>query len=133
MPEQTLLIIKPDAVERCRIGEILHRVESEGFRITGLAMRRLSRPEAEEFYAVHRHKEFFPALVEFMTSGPVVTCRLEASDARRRLRELVGATDPAQAAPGTIRAALGTSVRHNAVHAANPDENVDRELRLFFA
>ena len=132
MLEQTLLIIKPDAVERGCIGEILRRVESAGFQITGLTMRQLTRSEAEDFYAVHRDKDFFAGLVEFMTSGPLVTCRLETTDARRRLRELVGSTDPSQAAPGTIRADLGTTVRRNAVHAANPDEDVDRELRLFF-
>lgn len=127
------MLVKPDAVERRCIGEVLRRVEAAGFRITGLEMRRLSRPEAEEFYAVHRAKEFFSDLVEFMCSGPVVACRLEAEDARHRLREFVGLTDPKQAAPGTIRADFGTSVRRNAVHAANPDEDIDRELSLFFS
>ncbi|MEO0078733.1 MAG: nucleoside-diphosphate kinase [candidate division WOR-3 bacterium] len=131
--EQTLLILKPDAVERRCIGEVLRMVESAGFRITGLTMRRLTTAEAEGFYAVHRGKEFFRGLVDFMTSGPVVACRLEAENARRRLREFIGSTDPAQAAAGTIRAEFGTSVRQNAVHAANPDEDVDRELGFFFA
>lgn len=131
--EQTLLILKPDAVEKRCIGEVLRKVESAGFRITGLTMRTLTRTEAEGFYALHRDRDFFAGLVDFMTSGPIVACRLEADDARRRLRKLVGSTDPAEAVPGTIRADFGTSVRHNAVHAANPDEDVDRELGFFFA
>jgi nucleoside-diphosphate kinase len=130
--EQTLLLVKPDAVQAGRTGEILRRIEAAGFRITGLVMRRLSRTEAERFYAVHRSKEFFAGLVDFITSGPVVAVRLEAESARRRLRELVGNTDPAQAAVGTIRHDFGTSVRLNAVHAANPEENADAELAFFF-
>ncbi|MEO0079258.1 MAG: nucleoside-diphosphate kinase [candidate division WOR-3 bacterium] len=130
--EQTLLVIKPDAVRRHCIGEILSRLEKAGFVITGLVMRQLPRTEAEEFYAVHKGKDFFAGLVDFITSGPVVAVRLEAPDARRRVRQFIGATDPAQAAPGTIRAEFGTSVRMNAVHAANPGEDVERELRFFF-
>ena len=95
-------------------------------------MRRLSPDGAEYFYAIHRDKPFFPGLVEFMTSGPLVAVRLEGTDSRRRLREFVGATDPARAAPGTIRADFGTTVRTNAVHASNPDEDVEREIRFFF-
>jgi len=131
--KQTLLLIKPDAVRRHCIGAILFLLEQAGFVITGLKMQQLNRAEAEEFYAIHKGKEFFAGLVEFMTSGPIVAARLEAPDAPHRLRQLVGATDPAQAAPGTIRAAFGTSVRMNAVHAANPDEDVPRELGFFFS
>jgi nucleoside-diphosphate kinase len=95
-------------------------------------MRRLGSAEAEEFYAIHRGKEFFPGLVEFITSGPLVAVRLDGESVCRRVREFVGATDPARAAPGTIRAVFGTSVRSNAVHASNPEEDVRREVEFFF-
>ena len=131
--EQTLLIIKPDAVAQNRIGEILHRLESAGFAVTGLVMKRLGRHLAAEFYSIHQGKEFFEPLVEFMTSGPLVAVRLTGDEVRRRVREFVGVTDPAQARPGSIRADFGTSVRMNAVHASNPEEDVDRELTFFFA
>ena len=129
---QTLLLIKPDAVGQHRIGQILGRLEAAGFKITGLAMRQLSRAEAERFYAIHRGKEFFPGLVEFMTSGPLVAVRLDGENACRRVRDFVGVTDPTKAAPGTIRADFGTSVRSNAVHASNPEEDVRREVDFFF-
>ncbi len=129
---QTLVLIKPDAVSRHKIGEILGRLEGAGFELTGLVMRRLSREQAEEFYAIHRGKEFFAGLVDFMTSGPLVAVRLDGEDVCRRVREFVGVTDPRKAAPGSIRADFGTSVRMNAVHASNPDEDVRRELRFFF-
>jgi len=95
-------------------------------------MRRLSPVDASYFYAIHRGKPFFDGLVEFMTSGPLVAVRLEGADSRRRLRKFVGATDPSLAAPGTIRADFGTAVRTNAVHASNPDEDVEHEIRFFF-
>ena len=129
---QTLVLIKPDAVRKHCIGEILGRLESAGFALTGLVMRRLDREQAEEFYAIHRGKEFFPGLVEFMTSGPLVAVLLEGEHVCYRVREFVGATDPARAAPGTIRADFGTSIRTNAVHASNPEEDVRRELEFFF-
>jgi nucleoside-diphosphate kinase len=131
--EQTLLIIKPDAVAQNRIGEILRRLETAGFAVTGLKMRTLDQETAADFYSIHQGKEFFGPLVDFMTSGPLVAVRLEGEDIRRRVREFVGVTDPAQACPGSIRADFGTSVRMNAVHASNPDEDVDRELAFFFA
>ena len=126
------MLIKPDAVGRHRIGEILGRLEAAGFVATGLVMRHLNRAQAEEFYAVHWGKEFLPGLVEFMTSGPLVAVRLEGENVCRRVREFVGVTDPSKAAPGTIRADFGTSVRSNAVHASNPEEDVGRELEFFF-
>jgi len=129
---QTLLLIKPDAVRQHRIGEILGRLEAAGFIVTGLVMRRLSRTQAEGFYAIHQGKEFFPGLVEFMTSGPLVAVRLEGENVCRRVRDFVGVTDPGKAAPGTIRADFGTSVRSNAVHASNPEEDVRREVEFFF-
>ncbi|MFO7650108.1 MAG: nucleoside-diphosphate kinase [bacterium] len=130
--EKTLLLIKPDAVKAQHIGEILARIERAGFAVTGLVLRRLDPAGAGDFYAIHRDKEFFAGLVEFMTSGPLVAVRLEAAGARAHLREFVGATDPAKAAPGTIRADFGTAVRTNAVHASNPAEDVERELAFFF-
>lgn len=130
--EQTLLVIKPDAVARGCIGEIISRVEQMGFKITGLVMRQLSKSEGEKFYAIHKGKDFFLGLVDFITSGPVVALRIEGKSARQRLRDLVGNTDPKLAKPGTIRHDFGTSVRENSVHAANPEEDVDRELSFFF-
>jgi nucleoside-diphosphate kinase len=129
---QTLVLIKPDAVSRHKVGEILTRLEAAGFAVSGLVMRRLSRAEAEEFYSIHRGKEFFTGLVDFMTSGPLVAVRLEGADAVHRVREFIGVTDPGKAAPGSIRADFGTSVRTNAVHASNPEEDVRRELEFFF-
>ena len=126
------MLIKPDAVGQHRVGEILGRLEAAGFAVTGLVMRRLSRAEAEGFYAIHRGKEFFPGLVEFITSGPLVALRLEGKDVCPRVREFIGVTDPSKAAPGTIRADFGTSVRTNAVHASNPEEDVRKELEFFF-
>ena len=129
---RTLLLIKPDAVRQYRIGEILSRIEAAGFIVTALVMRHLTRPQAEEFYAIHRGREFYPGLVEFMTSGPLVAVRLEGENVCRRVREFIGVTDPSKAAPGTIRADFGTSVRSNAVHASNPEEDGSRELGFFF-
>jgi nucleoside-diphosphate kinase len=131
--KQTLLLVKPDAVRRQCTGEILRRIEAAGFTITGLRMQHLTATQAGDFYSIHRDKPFYDGLVEFMTSGPLVAVRLEAEDACRRVREFVGTTDPQQAAPGTIRADFGTSVRTNAVHASNPDEDVKQELDFFFA
>jgi len=129
---RTLLLVKPDAVGRHHVGDIIGRLEAAGFEITGLVMRRVSRELAEGFYAIHRGKEFFPGLVEFITSGPLVAVRLEGENVCRRVRDFIGVTDPAKAAPGTIRADFGTSVRQNAVHASNPEEDVRRELEFFF-
>lgn len=126
------MVIKPDAVKGRVIGEILTMVEKAGLKITGLVMRTLSRKEAERFYRIHRGKNFFAGLVEFISSGPVVAVRVEGEDARSRLRKLTGATDPKKADKGTIRRRFGSSVRRNAVHCANPQEDVDQELRFFF-
>ncbi|NPV14849.1 nucleoside-diphosphate kinase [candidate division WOR-3 bacterium] len=131
-PEKTLLVIKPDAVKKGHIGAIISRLEQAEFKITGMVMKQLSRAEAEGFYAIHRGKDFFAGLVEFITSGPVVALLIEGECCQQRLREFVGATDPAQAKPGTIRAEFGTSVRMNAVHASNPEEDVNREINFFF-
>lgn len=130
--EKTLLLIKPDAVKGRHIGEIISRIENAGFLITGVVMKRLHPAEAAEFYAIHRGKEFFPGLVQFITSGPVVALLIEGENCQHRLREFVGATDPAKALHGAIRADFGISVQMNAVHASNPEEDVEREISFFF-
>lgn len=130
--DRTLLIIKPDAVAKKAIGDILKRLEAEGFAIRELQMVRLTRERAEEFYAVHRERPFYRDLVEFMISGPVVPTVLGREQAVPFLREFIGATDSTQAAAGTIRRAFGTDVQRNAVHASDSPENASREIAFFF-
>lgn len=130
--ERTLFIVKPDAVERNLIGRILAHVEKEGFRIVEARMQTLTRGEAEEFYAEHRERAFFPDLVAYMTSGRVLLTGLERENAVRQLREVVGATDPAQAAPGTVRKEFGLDKQRNSVHASDGPESAARELNFFF-
>jgi nucleoside-diphosphate kinase len=130
--ERTLFIVKPDAVERNLIGRILAHVEEEGFRLTEGRLARLKRDEAQSFYAEHQSKPFFGELVEYMTSGPVFLTCLERDDAVKKLREVVGATDPAEAAPGTVRARFGKSKQMNSVHASDSPASADREVKLFF-
>ncbi len=131
MVERTLMIIKPDATARKVIGDIISMVEDK-FEIRGIIMKTLTVEEAREFYAVHKGKPFYEALVEFMTSGPVVGILLEGENAIKRLREVVGATDPKKAAPGTIRAKFGTDVQRNAVHASDSPESAGYEIPFFF-
>ncbi len=131
--EKTLLIIKPDVVALNKTGEILAKVEAEGFVILGLKHLLLPPQEAELFYCMHRNKEFFGSLVEFMTSGPIVVACLGRENAVRYLREVVGATDPGEARPGTLRVLYGTDIDRNGVHASNPDENPLREVHFFFS
>jgi nucleoside-diphosphate kinase len=131
--EKTLMIIKPDAVAAGRIGEILARVEREGFAITGLSMLHLTKERAEAFYAVHRERPFFAPLVKFMSSGPVVVGRLERDNAVEHWRKVIGSTDPLNAAPGTIRRMFGTSIEANAVHGSDSPENGEIETKFFFA
>jgi nucleoside-diphosphate kinase len=130
--ERTLFIIKPDAVQRRLTGRILAQVEAEGFRIVEARFARLTREEAQAFYAEHQGKPFFNDLVEYMTSGPVLLTCLEREGAVPVLREMVGATDPAQAAPGTIRNLFGQSMRKNSVHASDSSASAEREVKLFF-
>lgn len=130
--EQTLSIIKPDAVKKNVIGQILTRFEAAGLRIVAARMMRLSRAEAEGFYAVHRGRPFFAALVEFMTSGPVLVQVLEGENAIARNRELMGATDPRKAAKGTIRADFAASIDANAVHGSDAPETARNEIAYFF-
>ena len=128
----TLAIIKPDAVGTSKAGKILAHLEGEGFRVRAVRMVRLTRPEAEAFYAVHRGRPFFGDLVTFMTSGPCVPMALERDDAVARLRTVIGDTDPAKAAPGTVRKLYGESKERNAIHASDSPENAASEVSFFF-
>ncbi len=130
--EHTLSIIKPDAVGRHLVGEIIRRLEQEKFRIVALKMLRLSLPQAEGFYAVHRRRPFFPSLTKFMTENRIVVMVLEAEDAIGRLREVMGATDPARAAPGTIRQMYGSIIERNAIHGSDGPETARFEIGYFF-
>ena len=130
---RTLAIIKPDAFSGGKTGEIIAQLEGDGFRIVGGRVVRLDRERAEAFYAVHRGKPFFTSLVDFMTSGPVLALALERADAVTRLREVIGATDPAEAAPGTVRALHAESKECNAIHASDSPENARLEVAFFFA
>ncbi|WP_457606938.1 nucleoside-diphosphate kinase [Nitratifractor sp.] len=131
--EQTLSIIKPDAVKKNVVGKILDRFESNGLRIAATKKLQLSKADAEAFYAVHKERPFFGELVEFMTSGPVVVSVLEGENAVAKNRELMGATDPKEAAPGTIRADFAESIDANAVHGSDSLENAAIEIAFFFA
>ena len=130
---RTLAIIKPDAFGGGKTGKIIAQLEEGGFRICEGRVVRLDRERAEAFYAVHRGKPFFTSLVDFMTSGPVLALALEREDAVARLREVIGATDPAEAAPGTVRALHAESKERNAIHASDSPENARLEVAFFFA
>ena len=130
--ERTLAIIKPDAVSRRIAGQILARIEEAGFVVRALRLQHLSKMEAEGFYAVHRERPFFGELTGFMSSGPCMLLALEAPDAIAKWRALMGATDPAQAAAGTLRQAFGTSIGNNAVHGSDARETAAFELGYFF-
>jgi len=131
--ERTLSIVKPDGVQKNVIGEVYRRFEQAGLRIVAARMMRLTQAQAEGFYAVHRERPFFRDLVSYMTSGPVVVQVLEGENAVARNREIMGATDPKKAAPGTIRADLATSIEQNVVHGSDSLENAAREVAYFFA
>ncbi len=131
--ERTLSIVKPDAVAKNVIGQIYTRFESAGLRVIAAKMKHLSRAEAEGFYAVHKDRPFFAALVEFMTSGPVMIQVLEGENAVLKNRELMGATDPAKADKGTIRADFASSIEANAAHGSDSLENAAIEIAYFFA
>ena len=130
--ERTLAIIKPDAVAAGHIGAILQGIEESGFRLVGLRLVRLSKVEAEGFYAVHKERSFFDSLTAFMSSGSAVVLALEAPNAIRRWRELMGATDPAQAEERTLRRRFGSSIEHNATHGSDAPETAAFELGYFF-
>ena len=131
--ERTLAIIKPDAVRAGHTGAIIQRIEQSGFQIRAMRLVHLTRQEAEGFYAVHRDKAFFGSLTEFMSSGPAVVIALEAPDAVRKWRTLMGATNPEKADAGTIRKEFGASIERNATHGSDAAETAAFELGYFFA
>ena len=132
MTERTLAIIKPDAVERHLAGRILDRIEDEGFQIRAMRRLHLSKRQAEGFYAVHRERPFFKSLTEFMASGPAVVVVLEAPDAIKKWRTLMGATDPAEADAGTLRKEFAQSIERNATHGSDAPETAAFEIGYFF-
>lgn len=129
---QTLAIIKPDAVASGKAGLILAHLEKAGFALRAARLVRLTLPQAEAFYAVHKGRPFFPELVAFMTSGPCMPLALERADAVAQLRTVIGATDPSEAAPGTVRKLYAESKGRNAIHASDSAENAAREVAFFF-
>lgn len=131
--QRTFAIIKPDAVAAGQSGDIIATIQKAGFRVAGMKMKRLSRLEAEGFYAVHRERKFFGSLVEFMTEGPVVVMVLEAPDAIKKWRDTMGATDPANAAEGTIRKRFAQSIERNCVHGSDAPETAAVEIPFFFS
>jgi nucleoside-diphosphate kinase len=131
--ERTLAIIKPDAFAAKHTGRIIQRIEGSGFQIRAMRMAHLTQKQAEGFYAVHRERPFFGSLTKFMSSGPVVLLALEAPDAIRKWRNLMGATDPAKADAGTLRKELGTSIANNATHGSDAPETAAFELGYFFS
>jgi nucleoside-diphosphate kinase len=131
--ERTLSIVKPDGVGRNLIGDVYHRFEKAGLRVVAARMLHLTQRQAEGFYAVHRERSFFRDLCAYMTSGPVMVQVLEGESAVARNREIMGATDPKKAAPGTIRADLASSIEENVVHGSDSAENAAREIAFFFA
>ncbi|HPB60090.1 MAG TPA: nucleoside-diphosphate kinase [Candidatus Saccharicenans sp.] len=132
MSEKTLAIIKPDAVKKRVIGRIIQRIEDEGFNILGLKMLKLSLEEAKKFYAVHKEKPFYESLTEFMSSGPIVVLLLEGEQAIKHWREVMGATNPAEARPGTLRREFGFSIERNAVHGSDSPQTAEAEIKFFF-
>ena len=132
MTERTLSIIKPDAVSKGLIGNIIARFEREGLKIAAMRMLHMDKPQAEGFYAVHRERPFFADLVEFMISGPVVVMVLEGEDAIDHNREIMGATNPAEAADGTLRKLYAESIQNNAVHGSDAPETAKFEIGYFF-
>jgi len=130
--QKTFSIIKPDAVATGKAGKILAMLEENGFRIVALRMTRLSQSQAEGFYAVHKERPFFGSLVKFMTEGPVIVMALEREDAVKKLREVMGATNPANAAEGTVRKLYAESIERNAIHGSDAPETAADELKYFF-
>ena len=132
MQQLTFAIVKPDAVKARTAGKIIARIEQEGFTIRAMRLVNLSQKEAEGFYAVHRERPFFPSLTAFMSSGPAIVMALEAPDAIKKWRTLMGATDPAKADAGTLRKEFGASIENNATHGSDAPETAAFELGYFF-
>jgi len=130
--ERTFSIIKPDAVAAGQTGAILAMLQQAGFKILGLRMTRLSQAQAEGFYAVHKERPFFSGLVKFMTEGPIVVMALEREDAVKKLREVMGATNPANAAEGTVRKRFAANIERNCIHGSDAPETAAQELAYFF-
>lgn len=130
--ERTFSIIKPDAVAAGQAGEILAMIQAAGFQIVGLRMTRLSETQAQGFYAVHKERPFYAGLVKFMTEGPIVVMALERENAVKGLREVMGATNPANAAEGTIRKRFAENIERNCIHGSDAPETAEVELRFFF-
>jgi nucleoside-diphosphate kinase len=130
--ERTFSIVKPDAVAAGQTGEILAMIQQAGFKVLGMRMLRLSDAQARGFYAVHRERPFFEGLVKFMTEGPIVVMALEREDAIKKLREVMGATNPANAAEGTIRKRFAANIERNCIHGSDAAETAEVELRFFF-
>nr|WP_297055890.1 nucleoside-diphosphate kinase [Thermosulfurimonas sp.] len=131
--ERTLALVKPDGVSRNLIGEVLRFFEQAGLKIIAMKMLRLSKKEAQEFYNVHRDKPFYDSLTDYMSSGPIVALVLEGENAISRCREIMGATNPAEAAEGTIRKSLGLDKEKNTVHGSDSPESAAREIAFFFS
>ena len=130
---KTFFMIKPDGVKRNLIGEVVSRVEEKGFEITKIKMMMISKSLAEEHYGEHKDKPFFNDLVEFITSGPVVAMQVEGKNVVAQIRNLMGATNPSDATPGSIRGDLATELDQNVVHGSDSDKSAERELNLFFS
>ena len=128
----TLAIIKPDAVASGKAGKVFAHLEQAGFKVRAARMVKLTQAQAEAFYAVHKERPFYRSLVTFMTSGPAIPMALEADNPVKKLRDVIGATDPKEAAPGTVRALFAESKERNAIHASDSDENARREVGFFF-
>jgi nucleoside-diphosphate kinase len=131
--ERTFSIIKPDAVAAGQTGEILAMIQQAGFKILAMRMTRITEPQAQGFYAVHKERPFFSGLVKFMTEGPVVVMALEREDAIKKLRDVMGATNPANAAEGTIRKKFAANIERNCIHGSDAPETAEVELRFFFS
>lgn len=130
--ERSLVLIKPDAVQRCIAGEIIARLEKRGLKLIALKMLQMDKALAERHYAVHQEKPFFKDLVKFITSGPIIAAVFEGEKAVESIRQTMGATDPKKAAPGTIRADFGLNMEHNMIHGSDSPENAEREISIFF-
>jgi nucleoside-diphosphate kinase len=132
MIERTFSMIKPDAVERGLTGLVISRLEAKGLKVVAMKLIKVDNERAKKLYEVHKGKPFYNDLIEYAMSGPVVTMVLEGEDAVRRLRQVIGATDPSKADPGTVRRDFGLTVLKNVIHASDSSENAEREMRIFF-
>lgn len=132
MIELTFSMIKPDAVERGLTGQVIARLEAQGLKVVAMRMIKIDNKRAKKLYEVHKGKPFYDGLIEYAMSDPVVTMILEGEDAVRRLRQVIGATDPSKAEPGTVRRDFGITVLKNVIHASDSPENAEREMRIFF-